>query len=373
MGNQSNQMCTYCVMDGSDKDIVFDSGGRCNHCRGYELFLREIALKDTYGKARLDAVLKEIRDWGRGKPYDSILGVSGGIDSSFLALKAAEWGLRPLLVHIDNAYNAEIAERNIANLVAATGFDLQTKRVDLEDFLDMQRAYFRAGVVDIEVVTDHALVAELFSLAKKHGLRHVLSGYNHSTEYILPKSWYYTKSDARNIKAITERFGTRKHSSYVFYGMWRQLWDRRTRKMATADLLNYIDYRKDDAMAELREKAGWEYYGGKHYESVFTRFFQAHILPAKFGIDKRRAHFSNLIVNGQMSRDEALAELENPLYSQELLEQDKRMVLEKLGMSPEEFAAYIAAPGVPHTDFPNSSVLFGKVLACYHEIRRMVA
>jgi len=216
-----SSVCSYCVMDTSDKDIVFDSNDRCAHCRGYEAFLRDIAEKETYSKARLDKLLQEIRDSGKGKPYDSILGVSGGIDSSYLALKAKEWGLRPLLVHIDNAYNAKTAEQNIANLVAATGFKLHTLHVSMDDFLDMQRAYFKAGVVDIEVLTDHALVAELSALAKKYGLRHVLSGYNHSTEHILPTSWYYTKSDAKNIRAITKKFGTRKHTSYAFYGMWQ--------------------------------------------------------------------------------------------------------------------------------------------------------
>jgi hypothetical protein len=275
------------------------------------------------------------------------------VDSSYVALLAARHSLRTLLVHFDNGWNSAVAVENIRGIVDGLGFDLETYVIDWEEFRDLQRSFFQASVVDIEMLTDHAITAAMFSIARKRGIRYILSGVNLATESGLPQAWYWNKQDLRNIKAIHKRFGGVKLNSFPTLSTWRWIVQRHLRRFVFVEILNMVNYRKLEAMAQLTSELGWRYYGGKHYESVFTKFYQAYVLPTKFGIDKRKAHLSSLVRNGELRRDEALAELAKPLYDPAELRQEKEYVLKKLDFSEQEFERIMALPVRSHLDYPS--------------------
>jgi N-acetyl sugar amidotransferase len=298
-----------------------------------------------------------IKESGQGKKYDCILGLSGGVDSSYVALIAKQHGLRPLCVHFDNGWNSEIAVRNIHNIVNTLGFDLETYVIDWEEFKDLQLAYLKASVIDIEVVTDHAIYSVIYRLALRHGINYVLSGQNIVTEGVLPSRWGWNIKDFVNIKAIHKAFGQKPLRSYPLLSrsMKKQI---AKSGIETVEFLNWMPYRKAEAIQTLQHEVGWLNYGNKHHESIWTRFFQVYILPRKFGVDKRKAHYSNLICSGQMTKEQALSKIEKPAYDPALLEQDKKFVLKKLGLTEAEFEAMMAAPPRSHKDFDTEGSLF---------------
>jgi len=266
------------------------------------------------------------------------MGLSGGVDSSYVAYLANKYKLSPFAVHVDNGWNSESADRNIKNIVNSLGLDFYRHQVDWEEFKDLQRSYFKASVIDIEVLTDSAIFSFIYNLALKKNIKYQLYGMNIATESIMPKSCNYTKTDVRNIMAIQKKYGTREIKNILFINTLQDKWnDLISKRVSKINILNYIDYNKVKAKDILKEKLNWEDYGGKHYESIFTRFYQGYILPKKFGIDKRRAHLSNLICSGQITRKDALEELKKDPYPPQLLEKDKKYVLGKLGFSKEEF------------------------------------
>jgi hypothetical protein len=260
-------------------------------------------------------------------------------------------------VHFDNGWNSELAVQNIRLLMDHLGFDLETYVIDWEEFRDLQRAFFRASVIDIEMLTDHAIAASLFRIAGQRCIRHILSGYNVATESGLPQAWYWNKQDLRNIRAIHARFGTVPLRSFPTLSTWQWMVLRHTRRFRFVELLNLMLYEKRQALRELTNDFGWRYYGGKHYESIFTRFYQAYVLPVKFGVDKRRAHLSSLIRNGEMNRDEALNELKCPPCEPDVLKADREYVLKKLGYSEAEFAQVMALPVQPHSAYASDQWL----------------
>ncbi len=262
-------------------------------------------------------------------------------------------GLRPLVVHFDNGWNSELAVENIRLLVDALGFDLHTYVIDWPEFKDLQRSFFQASVVDIEMLTDHAILASMVKLARQFKIRHVLSGVNFATESGMPREWLWFKQDLRNIRAIQRRFGTKKICSFPTCGNWRWRLISATGRLEFVEPLNHIHYRKDEARKTLEEKFGWRYYGGKHYESVFTKFYQAYVLPEKFGIDKRKSHLSSLIRSGELTRKEALTELGKPAYDPEEFRIEREYVLKKLGFSEEEFEKIMGEPVRSHADYPS--------------------
>jgi len=347
------RICTRCIMDTTDPHIEFDTEGLCNHCRAYEKLAAERLRSGESQRRRLHGLVSAIKEKGRGRKYDCLIGLSGGTDSSFVAYKAAELGLRPLAVHVDNGWNTEISVKNVEKIVQKLGYDFYTYTVDWEEFRDLQLAFFKASVVDIEMVTDHAISAVLYEVAKEKGIKYILVGGNIATEGVMPKSWRFRKSDAANIEGIYGRFGTGRLETFPLNYLHKQLGYRLVYRIKRIRLLDYVDYKKQEAMNTLQEYLGWEYYGGKHYESTFTKFYQAYILPTKFNIDKRRAHLSTLICSGQMSREEALEEMEKELYPEEELVWDKDHVLGKLGLSADEFEAIMRLPVKSHLDFPN--------------------
>jgi len=339
-------------MDTSDPDIQFDAEGVCSHCRQADQLLPLYRLTPKESRRRLDEIATRLKSAGRGKPYDCVLGMSGGVDSSYAAHVAGQLGLRVLVVHFDNGWNSEVAVSNIKKIVQKCNFELYTYVINWPEFRDLQRAFIKASVVDIEMVTDHAIFAAMFRIARERGLKYVLSGTNRATEHGMPRSWLWRKQDLINLKAIHRRFGERKLKTFPTLGSVRWgLYTKLGLGLKYIEILNNLNYRKLDAIETLSREYGWRYYGGKHYESIFTKFYQAHILPLKFDIDKRKVHFSDLIRNGEMTREEVLVELAKPLYEPGELQKDREYVLKKLGFSEQEFIRIMGERPVPHTDY----------------------
>jgi N-acetyl sugar amidotransferase len=365
------QVCARCVMDTTDPNIRFDEDGFCNHCCDAMAALERVRLTPEESQGHLDRIAANIKKESRGKPYDCLIGLSGGVDSSYVAYLAKQMGLRPVAVHFDNGWNSDLAVSNIEKIVKKLGFDLMTYVIDWEEFRDLQRAFIRASVVDIEMLTDHAIVAAMFNLAKKHKVRYVLSGSNIATENCMPSAWVWRKQDLRNIKGIHRRFGERPLESFPTLASWQYMPIRVLGLGPTyVELLNYANYRKHDAMQVLEKELDWCYYGGKHYESVFTKFYQAHILPQKFGIDKRKVHWSSLVLNGEVTREEALAELAKPLYDETELRHEREYVLKKLGFTEEEFDEIMRQPPRPHDFYPSDEKIVAPLLKLYRRFRR---
>ncbi|MGB4137732.1 MAG: N-acetyl sugar amidotransferase [Microbacterium sp.] len=351
------QRCTRTIMDTTDPGIVFDADGVCNYARNYDEYMGKVVDRALSGAAEpeLAALVAKIKRSGKGKPYDCIIGVSGGVDSTYLLMRAVDLGLRPLAVHFDSGWNSELAAGNIQNLIEATGVDLYTHVVDWREMKDLQLSFFKASVANCDIPTDHAFGWVAFNQAKKYGIKYILSGSNYASESILPAAWGYTSDDARHLKAIQRRFGSVKLKTYPIMGRFRRLiWYPFIRGIKTERPLNLMPYVYKDAKAAIAERVGWRDYGGKHYESVFTRYFQGYYLPHKFGFDKRLAHYSSLIVSRQLTRDDALSLMETENYPDELRRQDHEFIAKKLGVSTEELEATFALAPKDYTDYPNS-------------------
>lgn len=347
-----NQVCVRCVMDTSDPALSFDSNGVCSYCQYFATKLSVYWRPGPDGEARLKKLIAEMKAHGRGRPYDCVMGISGGVDSSYLAMRAKEWGLRVLAVHVDAGWNSELAVKNIEQVVKKLGFDLYTQVIDWEEMRDLHLAFLRASVPNQDIPQDHAFLAALYKLANQKGIRYVLNGGNYATESVLPRSWGYSASDASHIRDVHRRFGKRPLKSYPLLGFFEfHYYYRKIKGLKIIEPLNLMPYSKAGAIQELERRLDWRYYGGKHYESRFTKFFQAYYLPVKFGFDKRKAHLSSLVISGEISRDEAARQLAEPLYSEPELQSDKEFILKKLGLSAEEFALIMALPRRAHSDY----------------------
>jgi N-acetyl sugar amidotransferase len=351
------RICTRCVMDTSDRDIRFDEAGVCNHCHHFDRVSAErLPRTPDEAAARLASLVGELKRAGEGREYDCVMGLSGGADSSFVAVHAARLGLRPLAIHLDNGWNSELAVQNIENIVRKLNLDLVTHVIDWDEFRDIQRAFLRASVVDIELITDHAITALVDRAALEHKVKYVLSGSNVGTEAVMPASWTHRKSDLRNLRAIHRRFGSVPMKTLPTASSLRIQWWQHVRGLRFTNLLDLVDYRRDDAVAELEAELGWRDYGGKHFESFFTRFYQTVILPEKFGIDKRRPHLANMVMSRQRTREDALAALAQPIVDPAQREADIEFVLKKLRIDRSEFDEIMASPPRSHLDFPSDEI-----------------
>lgn len=311
----------------------------------------------------LKAIVERIRISGQGRDYDCIMGLSGGVDSSFVAYKAKELGLRPLAVHFDSGWNSELAVSNIENIVKRLGIDLHTHVVDWEEMRDLQLSFFKASVANCDIPTDHAFPAVLYREAERNGIKYILSGTNYATEFILPTAWGHTSSDKRHLLDIQKKFGSLRLRSYPTIGFLAQyVYYPYIRGIKTVRLLDYIPYNKAEAKRIIIKELGWRDYGGKHHESIFTRFFQGYYLPRKFGYDKRRAHLSSLINSGQMKRDEAMRELAEPAYDPAQQLEDKNFVAKKLGLSADQLDQMFAQPNRKYSDFASNARLLRTAL-----------
>lgn len=362
------QQCTVCVMDTSDKDIVFNNDGVCNYCTEATTNLPKYKFSFEQERANLDQLKQQILSDKRGK-YDSVVGLSGGVDSSYVAYLAKKMGLNPLCVHFDNGWNSELAVSNIKKIVDKCGFDLETYVIDWPEFKDLQRSFFKAGVIDIEMLSDHAIMATMFKLRKKHNLKYILSGSNYVTEHGMPNSWVWRKQDLINIKGIQKEFGTKRIKNFpTLNSIQFQISKKLGLGGVYIEFLNNINYNKEEAMKVLEKEFGWQYYGGKHYESVFTKFYQAYYLPEKFGFDKRKVHLSAQIRNGEIDRSYALAELSKPIYPEADLRNDLEYVLKKLSFNKEEFKNIMEQQGKSHLDYPTDEWIF----ELYRKLKRIV-
>lgn len=351
------RVCSRCVMDTTDPEIVFDERGICNHCRAYDANAARFAFSPEERQQRFDALVARMRQEGKGKDYDCVIGLSGGVDSSYVAHLLVRHGVRPLAVHLDNGWNSELAVKNIENLVTKLGIDLITHVVDWEEFRDLQLAFLRASTPDSEIPSDHAIVALLCRTAVKHRIRFMVTGRNYQTESHLPRRWSSGHLDWKYIRELNRRFGGRPlrtfpHVSVLQLSLWLA-----TGRLEWVDLLNLVDYDKERAIREMEEALGWKYYGGKHYESIYTRFYQGYILPRKFGFDKRKTHLSSLICSGKMSREEALEELKKPPYPEELQREDREYATKKFGLTEQEFEGIMQAPPKDYRDYPHFDLL----------------
>lgn len=346
-------------MDSSDPDLILDERGVCLYCHTTSIISQKRPKTPQEAIQRLETVAEKIRKDGHGRQYDCIIGISGGVDSAYTTHLAHQLKLRPLMVHLDNGWNSELAVANIKRIVDKCGFDLHTHVVNWPEFKDIQRSLLLASVLDVELVTDHSFFALLTDIARKNKIRYSLSGNNTATESFMPESWNWLKSDLRNLKAIQARFGTRPIKTLPTLNFWIRLaYERLGLICKPIYLLEDCIYRKSEALALLESEYGFRYYGGKHYESTFTKFYQAYILPRKFGIDKRRVHLSSLITNGEITRQQALVELDTPVYPESELRKEMSFVLRKLGFSKEEFEAIMASPPVPHDHYPSDIKIY---------------
>lgn len=346
------RICSRCVMDTSDPAITFDAAGVCNHCIEFDTETRRHWFPNEEGARRWQGMAAQIRAEGMGREYDCILGLSGGVDSSYLALKVREWGLRPLVVHVDAGWNSELAVANIEKIVKHCGFDLHTHVVDWEEMRDLHLAYLRAGIANQDVPQDHVFFASMYHFATRNGIRTILSGGNLATEGIFPKSWHGPAMDAINLRSIHRKYGERPLKTYSTVSFFEYyVWYPFVKRMRTVRPLNYMPYNKQMAIEELERTCGWRSYGRKHGESLFTKLFQNHYLPVKFGYDKRRPHLASLIVSGQMTRDEAMAKLEEPLYDPNELEIDIAYFCKKLRITRQQFEEFMKAPNREYSDF----------------------
>lgn len=349
------QICTRCIMDTTDPKIMFNEHGVCNHCNKYD---RNMASFGYKGKTTDEACMKliaKIKGCGKGKEYDCILGISGGVDSAYMAYLAHKFGLRVLAVHVDAGWNTEIAVSNIQKMCKALEMDLHTIVVDWTAMKELQRAYMFSGLPNLDVPQDHVFLAAMYHYARKYKIKYMLNGSNLATEGILPDSWGYAAIDFKNIKSIYKKHGRGKKifHKYDHFGMLKYFYYQMS--VERVNLLNYVPYSKKNAIATLEKEFGWQYYGGKHFESRFTKFFQSYYLPQKFGYDKKRAHLSSLIVGGEMSREEALADMEDTSsYSEEQMMEDKDYILKKLDISQQQWKEIMSAPNKTESDYENS-------------------
>ena len=365
-GTRPYQRCTVTLMDTSDPEITFDDQGVSSYVPLFnKVFAPELIAAQAGERApELEALVAQIKADGEGKPYDCIVGISGGVDSTYVALQAVKLGLRPLCVHFDSGWNSELAVDNIHNLVTELKLDLYTQVVDWREMRDLQLAYLKSGIANADTPTDHAFGYVAFHQAQKYGIKHILSGANYVSESILPASWEYTSNDAKLLKAIHRRFGKVRLKTYPVMGTFtRTLWYPFARRIATHPLLNFLPYHYAETKAAIAREVGWRDYGGKHYESVFTRWFQGYYLPARFGFDKRIAHYSSLILAGEMQRDEALSLMETANYPEELRAQDHDFIAKKLGISTLELDEIVASPPKSYRDYPNSEASVRRLYA----------
>jgi N-acetyl sugar amidotransferase len=338
-------------MDTTDPDITFDRDGVCQYCHSYDMMISRWVPSGEAAKEQLDRIVATIKKHGKGKRYDCIVGVSGGVDSTYTAYKVVELGLRPLAVHLDNGWDSELAVKNIEHVLKKLNVDLYTHVIEWEEFKDLQLAFLKASTPDSEIPSDHAILSLLYRMAEKKHVRYIISGYNLRTESHLPLAWSQGHFDWRYIKSIHKMFGHCPLKTYPHRDLFTRY--RQSFFLKPVDILNCCDFNKKAAMKVLEKELGWRYYGGKHYESIYTRFYQGYILPRKFGFDKRKTHLSSLICAGEITRQEALAELEHETYPAALQQEDKTYVVKKLGITAEEFESIMKAPTKTYWDYPN--------------------
>ena len=349
------KICKRCIMDTSVKNISFDKNDYCEYCNDFLLRTNNKSINSNSKKNELSEIISKCKENGKGRKYDCLVGISGGVDSSWSLVKAVESGLRPLAVHMDNGWNSELTQNNIYNLVTRLGVDFQTHVIDWQEYKSLMQAFFDADVVDIELLYDNAMIAVNYKYASKYGIKYILSGDNNQTEgFRIPDDWVWHKYDVQNIKDISK--GYTDLITFPAISTLKKKYYEKVRGIDWVNFLDYFTYDKHKVIEELMAEYSYKPYPYKHYESIFTRFYQGYILPEKFSIDKRRLHLSNLIAAGQLMREEALRTMNSIAYpSIDDLENDKIYFLKKMDWSEDELKKYINRPSKPH-DLYNSEL-----------------
>ena len=348
-------------MDTTDSEIVFDGSGICDHCVGFKHSVLPNWYPDEKGAQVFRELVSKIKLSGKGKRFDCIMGMSGGLDSSYLLhISVTKFGLRPLVFHVDGGWNTDLAVNNIQVLVDKLGLDLYTEVINWREMRDFQLAFFKSGVPHLDIPQDHAFIATLYHFANKHGIKYILNGGNYSTECVRnPKEWLYHGTDMAQIRDIIGKFGTVDMRSYPFSSiLFHKLYLRYLRGVRVIKPLNLMPYTKSQAGMELQECYGWRPYPQKHFESRFTRFFEGYWLPSRFGYDTRRVQYSSLILTGQMTREDALARLQQPAYDPATIDEDFEYIATKLGISVDELRRYHEMPKKTYKDYKNQEWLF---------------
>lgn len=359
--NREFQICTNCVMDTSDSRITFDTHGVCDHCNDFYTNVKPNWHTDERGRAEIDKLVAKIKKDGEDRDFDCLLGMSGGVDSSYLLhLAVKEFGLKPLVFHVDGGWNSELAVHNIQVMIDKLGLDLYTEVINWEEMKDFQLAFFKSGVPHIDIPQDHAFIATLYNFADKYKIKYILNGGNVSTECVRnPMEWLYYGTDMAQLKDIMKRFSTVEMKTYPFSSIFRhKFYLRYIHGVQVVKPLNYMPYIKEDASNFLAKEYGWTPYPQKHFESRFTKFFEGYWLPERFGFDTRRVQFSSLILTGQMTREDALKKLELPAYNSETIEEEFNYIATKLGITPEELRNYFTMPKKFYWDYKNNESIF---------------
>lgn len=356
------RVCNRCVMDETATEIEFDKNGICNFCRNYDEVLEDEVHYDKAGEEKIDKLVKKIKSRGKNNKYDCVIGLSGGVDSSYVAYLVKEkYGLRPLAIHLDNGWNTELAVANVENLVKKLDIDLFTHVLDWNEFRDLQLSFLKSSVSNIEIPTDHAIWAILVKTANTFNIPYIIAGNNVVTESIMPESWLYGSKDSKLIRAIQKKFGTVKLKNYPTLSLMDYIRYFLIGGIRWIPILNYIPFNKNSAKQMLMKDYAWQDYGGKHYESIFTRYFHAGFLPLKFGYDLRKSYLSALICSEQISRDSAMKELKNPPASEEVINGDIQYVAKKLRLSSRELENIMSLPKKTFRDYPNNDHIWRKM------------
>jgi N-acetyl sugar amidotransferase len=360
-------------MDTTDPDITFDDKGVCSHCHSFENIIESQNYRKKRNEGELERLVRAIKEGGKGKDYECIIGVSGGVDSTYTAYITKKLGLRPLAVHLDNGWDSELSVNNIEKTLKVLEIDLYTHVLDWEEFRELQLAFLRASTPDSEIPTDHAIHAVLYQTAKRVGVQYILGGTNTATEGGGVPAWSQGHADWKYIRSIHQIYATTRLKSFPHLTPIKFLSYAMINKIKWINLLDYVNYQKKDAQKILKDKLCWKDYGGKHYESIYTRFFQGYILPRKFGYNKKRLHLSSMVWSGQISRGQAVEEIGRNDYPLELQEQDREFVIKKLQISPDEFEMIMFSAPKTFWEYPSYKKVLGKyrrLMYWYHALKR---
>jgi len=356
-----NKVCTFCVMDTSDSRITFDENGQCRNCKTFIDVVKPTWDLDIANDLKFNKLIESIKKKGKNSKYDCVIGLSGGLDSSYLLHVAVKnYGLRPLVFHVDGGWNTEVAVRNINSLISGLNLELITDVINWKEMRDLQLAFFKSGVPHIDLPQDHAFIASLYKFAKQNNIKYILNGSNYSTEGIRnPVNWGWFGTDLKQIEDIHSRFGELKLKKYPLSGILNhKFYLRYIKGIKVVYPLNYVMYTKKEAEHILFNEYGWIPYPQKHFESRFTKFYEGYWMPTRFGFDTRKPQFSSLIVTGQMSREEAINKLSQPSYPIEEVEKDYAFIASKLRVTVDELKQYHSMPIKTFKDYKNQQFLF---------------